>query len=75
MSATTYSPTHFRVQYRPTTGSILGFRHLAEGSHVGQVLRPFGGKVPNVSGVEDGQEFFEFVEHLASVPSCGRLRG
>ena len=45
MSATTYSPTHFRVKYRPATGSILGLRRLAEGSHVGQVLRPTGGQL------------------------------
>src|ERR1039457_5976616 len=45
MSATTYSPTHFRVQYKPATGSILALRRLAEGSHVGQVLRPSGGQL------------------------------
>ena len=31
-------------------------------------------KIPNASRVEDGQEFFEFVEHLVRALSCDRER-
>src|SRR5664279_1778162 len=35
---------------------------------------PTNDQILNFSGVEDGQEFFAFEEHLVTVPSCAKRR-
>ena len=52
---------------------MLGYHVSSRGAGLRRVSADH--QVSNFSGVEDGQEFFEFFEHLASVPSSGRLRG